>query len=118
MFAERKLLPALYHRQVDGQIVDSTCIYGVSRAEMSDDEYRAIAREALKQFVKQPLDEAVAEMAQAAAFEDPRFPELDYYKTGAEDQDLFCLTLVGGVWLVISSARRLSTHRKTKKKHR
>jgi glucose-6-phosphate 1-dehydrogenase len=25
--AERKLLPALYHRQVDGQIVDPTCIY-------------------------------------------------------------------------------------------
>ena len=25
---------------------------------------------------------------------DPRFPELDFYKTGAEDQDLFCMTLV------------------------
>ena len=56
--AERKLLPALYHRLVDGQIIDSTCIYGVSRAEMSDDAYRAIARDALKQYIKQPLDEA------------------------------------------------------------
>ena len=25
---------------------------------------------------------------------DPRFPELDFYKTGAEDQDLFCMTLL------------------------
>lgn len=24
---------------------------------------------------------------------DPRFPELDYYKTGVEDQELFCMTL-------------------------
>jgi hypothetical protein len=27
---------------------------------------------------------------------DPRYPELDYYKTGVEDQELFCLTLVDG----------------------
>ena len=25
---------------------------------------------------------------------DPRFPELDYYKTGFEDQDLYCMTLL------------------------
>ncbi len=55
--AERKLLPALYHRQVDGQIVDPTCIYGVSRAEMSDDDYRNFAHEALKQYIKEPLDD-------------------------------------------------------------
>jgi glucose-6-phosphate 1-dehydrogenase len=59
--AERKLLPALYHRQVDGQIVEPTCIYGVSRAEMSDDDYRNFAHEALKRYVKEDLDdEAVA----------------------------------------------------------
>ncbi|QKV19295.1 glucose-6-phosphate dehydrogenase [Oricola thermophila] len=55
--AERKLLPALYHRQVDGQIVEPTCIYGVSRAEMSDEEYRNFAHDALKRFVKEGLDE-------------------------------------------------------------
>ena len=55
--AERKLLPALYHRQVGGQIVDPTCIIGASRAEMTDDEYRAFARKALEQFVKEGLDE-------------------------------------------------------------
>ncbi|MCK5745807.1 MAG: glucose-6-phosphate dehydrogenase, partial [Oricola sp.] len=55
--AERKLLPALYHRQVGGQIVDQTCIIGASRSEMSDDEYREFARKALQQFVKEDLDE-------------------------------------------------------------
>jgi len=54
--AERKLLPALYHRQVGGQIVDQTCIIGASRSEMSDDEYREFARKALEQFVKEDLD--------------------------------------------------------------
>jgi len=55
--AERKLLPALYHRQVGGQIVDQTCIIGASRTEMTDDEYRAFARKALEQFIKEDLDE-------------------------------------------------------------
>ncbi|MFZ2101421.1 MAG: glucose-6-phosphate dehydrogenase [Oricola sp.] len=54
--AERKLLPALYHRQVDGQIVENTCIIGASRSEMSDDDYRNFAHEALKQYIKEPLD--------------------------------------------------------------
>jgi glucose-6-phosphate 1-dehydrogenase len=55
--AERKLLPALYHRQVDGQITEPTRIIGVSRSAMSDDEYRAFAHEALKQFIKEPLQQ-------------------------------------------------------------
>ncbi|MCI5078415.1 glucose-6-phosphate dehydrogenase [Oricola sp.] len=55
--AERKLLPALYHRQVDGQIIDTSCIIGASRTEMSDDDYRNFAHEALKRFVKEPLDD-------------------------------------------------------------
>ena len=49
--ARRKLMPALYHRLRDGQIVDGSRIIGVSRREMSDDEYRAMMREALDQFL-------------------------------------------------------------------
>ena len=49
--ARRKLMPALYHRLRDGQIVDGSRIVGVSRREMSDDEYRAMIREALDQFL-------------------------------------------------------------------
>ncbi len=52
--AERKLLPALYHRQVAGQLTDPTRIIGASRSEMSDDEYREFARKALSEHVKAP----------------------------------------------------------------
>ena len=50
--AERKLLPALYHRQMAGQLTDPTRIIGASRSEMSHDEYRGFARDALKQHLK------------------------------------------------------------------
>jgi glucose-6-phosphate 1-dehydrogenase len=40
--AERKLIPALYQRQVAGQLSEPTRILGASRAQMSTDEYRRI----------------------------------------------------------------------------
>ncbi|MEO1700948.1 MAG: glucose-6-phosphate dehydrogenase [Pseudomonadota bacterium] len=55
--AERKLLPALYHRQIDGQLSEPTNIIAASRSEMSDAEYRDFAHQALKQHVKDPLDD-------------------------------------------------------------
>ena len=45
--AERKLLPALYHRQRDDQFSEPTRIIGASRAKMSDEEFRAFARKAI-----------------------------------------------------------------------
>ncbi|OCW56151.1 glucose-6-phosphate dehydrogenase [Hoeflea olei] len=50
--AERKLLPALYHRQLAGQLTDPTRIIGASRSEMDHDAYRAFARDALNQHLK------------------------------------------------------------------
>ena len=49
--AERKLLPALYYRQVDGQLSEPTSIIAASRSDMSDDEYRAFARKALEEHI-------------------------------------------------------------------
>jgi glucose-6-phosphate 1-dehydrogenase len=49
--ARRKLMPALYHRLRDGQILDGSRIIGVSRRQMADAEYRALIREALDQFL-------------------------------------------------------------------
>ncbi len=58
--ARRKLMPALYHRLRDGQVVDGSRIVGVSRREMSDDEYRASVREALDQFLpKEDIEAAL-----------------------------------------------------------
>jgi len=59
--AERKLLPALYHRQKDGQMTEPTRIIGASRSDLSTNEYRAFAHEALKTHVKDDLDSDEAE---------------------------------------------------------
>ncbi|MDQ0319199.1 glucose-6-phosphate 1-dehydrogenase [Pararhizobium capsulatum DSM 1112] len=50
--AERKLLPALYHRQLDGQITEPTRIIGASRSALSHEEYRKFADAALKEYLK------------------------------------------------------------------
>ncbi|MBO9630693.1 MAG: glucose-6-phosphate dehydrogenase, partial [Shinella sp.] len=50
--AERKLLPALYHRQLDGQLSDPTRIIGASRTAFTDAEYRKFAVDALKEHLK------------------------------------------------------------------
>ncbi|MBA4226632.1 MAG: glucose-6-phosphate dehydrogenase [Hyphomonas sp.] len=44
--SRRKLLPALYHRWVDGQIPENSTIVGTARSEMDIAAYRAVAREA------------------------------------------------------------------------
>ncbi|CAN7203382.1 glucose-6-phosphate dehydrogenase [Pararhizobium sp. LjRoot238] len=57
--AERKLLPALYHRQLDGQLSDPTRIIGASRSVLSHEEYRKFAQDALKEHLKKgEYDEA------------------------------------------------------------
>ena len=50
--AERKLLPALYHRQMAGQLTEPTRIIGASRAALTHEEYRKFADAALKEFLK------------------------------------------------------------------
>src|SRR5688572_22101329 len=45
--ALRKLLPALFHRYRDGQIVDGTRIVGIARDARGDEDYREQVRVAL-----------------------------------------------------------------------
>ncbi|GAB3684579.1 glucose-6-phosphate dehydrogenase [Salinisphaera aquimarina] len=55
--AERKLLPALYHRDRDEQFSVDSLIIGVSRSEISDDEYVTWVHETLtKQFAPNEVD--------------------------------------------------------------
>lgn len=54
--AERKLLPALYHRQKAGQMTEPTRIIGASRSEMTTEAYREFALKALQEHVKEELD--------------------------------------------------------------
>lgn len=50
--AERKLIPALYHRAADGQIVAESRVIGAARAEMSTEEFREFGRKSLQDHVK------------------------------------------------------------------
>ncbi len=45
--AIRKLIPALYHRDQDGQLPIDATIIGVSRSHLSDEEFRGRARDAI-----------------------------------------------------------------------
>jgi glucose-6-phosphate 1-dehydrogenase len=49
--AERKLLPALYQRQIAGQFSEPTRIIGVSRSKMTDKAYREFAEKAITEHV-------------------------------------------------------------------
>ena len=46
--AMRKLLPALYHRERDGQITDDSRIIAASRGDLSREDYLGVVREALE----------------------------------------------------------------------
>jgi glucose-6-phosphate 1-dehydrogenase len=46
--AQRKLLPALFRRDLAGQVPEGSRIVGISRRKMSDDEFRAFARKAVE----------------------------------------------------------------------
>ena len=67
--AERKLLPALYQRQVAGQFSEPTRIIGASRAKLTDKDFRAFARKA----IAAQVDEKDIDKEEMAAFLDRLF---------------------------------------------
>jgi glucose-6-phosphate 1-dehydrogenase len=54
--SQRKLLPALYHRFMDGQIPADSKLIGVSRSEMSDEAFREFALDACVEHTDEPID--------------------------------------------------------------
>lgn len=56
--SRRKLLPALYHRWVDGQIPEDARIIGVSRGDMTDKAFRKFAFDACEEATPENLDKA------------------------------------------------------------
>ena len=57
--AHRKLLPAIYNLAHEGALPESFNLIGVSRSEMSDDEYRNVAREAIQEHSRRKPDAQV-----------------------------------------------------------
>jgi glucose-6-phosphate 1-dehydrogenase len=59
--AHRKLLPAIYNLAHEGALPEGFNLIGISRSEMSDDDYRALARESITTYSRRPPDEQVLE---------------------------------------------------------
>ncbi len=57
--SRRKLLPAIYNLAHEGALPERFNLIGVSRSEMSDDDYRQLARESIDQFSRTRPDEKV-----------------------------------------------------------
>ncbi|MCS0495238.1 glucose-6-phosphate dehydrogenase [Ancylobacter sp. MQZ15Z-1] len=88
--SRRKLLPALFHRDIDGQIPDDAVIIGVSRRPLSDEEFRNFARQALVDHVAESdleggaLERFLGRLSYIAADADadPGWPELAHRVSG------------------------------------
>src|SRR4051795_8219051 len=57
--ARRKLLPAIYNLAHEGALPERFNLIGVSRGELSDDEFRSQAREAITEFSRRDADSTV-----------------------------------------------------------
>src|SRR5436190_9556091 len=66
--AHRKLLPALYNLNVDGLLPPRIAIVGVGRKPMSDDDYRAFAKDGIEKFSRRPIDAHAWETFAAGLF--------------------------------------------------
>ena len=47
----RKLFPALYYREVDGQLPDDASVFALARGELTQEDFRAQLEEALRKNV-------------------------------------------------------------------
>ena len=59
--AKRKLLPAIYNLAHEGALPERFNLIAVSRSDIPHDDYRAMARECIKEFSRRPPDEKVLE---------------------------------------------------------
>jgi glucose-6-phosphate 1-dehydrogenase len=66
--AHRKLLPALYNLHLDGLLPSRVAIVGVGRSPMTDDAYRAFAKDGVSRFSRRPLDDSAWEAFASGIF--------------------------------------------------
>jgi glucose-6-phosphate 1-dehydrogenase len=75
--AKRKLLPALYNLAHEGGLPERFALVGNARSEMTDEDFREMAIESVREFSRRPPDEKVLQKL----FEDTR------YVSGSFDDD-------------------------------
>jgi glucose-6-phosphate 1-dehydrogenase len=54
--SKRKLLPAVYNLALDGVLPTNFAVVGFAQQDMSDQSYRAFAREGVEKFSRRPID--------------------------------------------------------------
>jgi glucose-6-phosphate 1-dehydrogenase len=88
--AKRKLLPALYNLAHEGALPERFNLVGVSRSELSDDDFRATALDAIRQFSRREPDEAVLEkMLEEVRYVPGTFDVAAVFDTLSETLDAF-----------------------------
>jgi glucose-6-phosphate 1-dehydrogenase len=88
--ARRKLLPAVYNLAHEGALPSRFNLVGISRSEMTHDEFRASATEAIRAFSRTPPDEAVLEqLLSEIRYVAGSFDDLDAYAQLQQTLDEF-----------------------------
>ena len=91
--ARRKLLPALYNLAHEGALPERFHLVGSSRSEMADEDFRARAADAVREFSRRPPDEAVLDALLAStcyvegSFDDPSVYERLETVLAARDEE-------------------------------
>jgi glucose-6-phosphate 1-dehydrogenase len=81
----RKILPAIYNLRRAGLLPPETTVVGFSRRELSDDDYRALAREALDSHSRVPVEDALwDDFAQGIFYQPGQFGERGHFRDLAE----------------------------------
>jgi glucose-6-phosphate 1-dehydrogenase len=91
--AKRKLLPAIYNLAHEGSLPERFNLIGSSRGEMSDDEYRELARESIRQFSRQePGEEVLGRLLERVRYvpgsfdDDAVYRQLDEFAREFDDE--------------------------------
>jgi glucose-6-phosphate 1-dehydrogenase len=104
--SRRKLLPALYNLAHEGALPGRFHLIGVSRSEMTDDEFRVMAQESVREFSRREPDAAVLDkLFESARYVAGTFDEAELF--GKLDDALKAFDEDAG--LVLNRAFYLST---------
>jgi glucose-6-phosphate 1-dehydrogenase len=88
--ASRKLLPAIYNLAHEGALPERIELVGISRGEMSDEDFRAHARESIDRFSRRPPDpDVLTGLTQSMRYVSGSFDDADLYSRLGEVLNAF-----------------------------
>jgi glucose-6-phosphate 1-dehydrogenase len=83
--AKRKLLPAIYNLAHEGSLPERFNLIGTSRGDMSDEEYREVTRESIRQFSRrEPNEDVLGRMLERVRYVPGSFDDDNVYGRIAE----------------------------------